>query len=53
MELYFYSPNTPSWRGAQLKAWGQLIAVSPVIFVYSLVFVIPSIYVHAAPNGKF
>jgi len=23
MELYFYSPNTPSWRGAQLKAWGE------------------------------
>jgi hypothetical protein len=25
VELYFYSPNTPSWRGAQLKkAQGQL-----------------------------
>jgi hypothetical protein len=24
MELYLHSPNTPSWRGAQLKAQGQL-----------------------------
>jgi hypothetical protein len=24
MELYFHSPNTPSWRRAQLKAQGQL-----------------------------
>jgi len=22
-ELYLHSPNTPSWRGAQLKAHGQ------------------------------
>jgi len=29
MELYFYSPNTPSWRGAQLKAWGQ-----PYLHIY-------------------
>jgi hypothetical protein len=26
MELYIYSPNTPSWGGAQLrKAQGQLL----------------------------
>jgi hypothetical protein len=24
VELYLHSPNTPSWRGAQLKAQGQL-----------------------------
>jgi len=24
LELYLHSPNTPSWRGAQLKAQGQL-----------------------------
>jgi hypothetical protein len=24
VELYLYSPNTPSWRGVQLKAQGQL-----------------------------
>jgi hypothetical protein len=24
VELYFHSPTTPSWRGAQLKAQGQL-----------------------------
>jgi hypothetical protein len=24
MELYHHSPNTPSWRGAQLKAQEQL-----------------------------
>jgi hypothetical protein len=24
VEIYFRSPNTPSWRGAQLKARGQL-----------------------------
>jgi hypothetical protein len=29
MELYLRSANTPSWRGAQLKAQGQLY-----LFVY-------------------
>jgi len=24
VELYFHSPNTPSWSGARLKAQGQL-----------------------------
>jgi len=24
VELYFHSPDTPSWSGAQLKAQGQL-----------------------------
>jgi hypothetical protein len=24
VELHFHSPNTPSWRGAQVKAQGQL-----------------------------
>jgi hypothetical protein len=24
MELYFHSTNTPSWRGVQLKAQGQI-----------------------------
>jgi hypothetical protein len=24
VELYFHSPNTPSWRGAQLKKHRQL-----------------------------
>jgi hypothetical protein len=24
VELYIQSPSTPSWRGAQLKAQGQL-----------------------------
>jgi hypothetical protein len=24
VELYLHSPSTPSWRGAQLKAQGQL-----------------------------
>jgi len=24
LELYLHSPSTPSWRGSQLKAQGQL-----------------------------
>jgi len=24
MELYLHSPNTPSWRGDQLKTQGQI-----------------------------
>jgi hypothetical protein len=24
IELYIHSPNTPSWRGAQLKVQGQI-----------------------------
>jgi hypothetical protein len=32
VELYHHSPNTPSWRGAQLKAQGQL-------YLYLLLYV--------------
>jgi hypothetical protein len=33
VELYLQSPNTPSWRGAQLKAQGQLYLYQPNITV--------------------
>jgi len=28
VELYFHSPNMPSWRGAQLKTQGQLYVLA-------------------------
>jgi len=30
-ELYFHSPNTPSWRGAQLKNAGTTL---PLFYLY-------------------
>jgi hypothetical protein len=36
MELYFRSPNTPSWRGNQLKAQGQLYLLPLPLFKYTL-----------------
>jgi hypothetical protein len=29
-ELYLHSPNMPSWRGAQLKHWGNFTFTSNI-----------------------
>jgi hypothetical protein len=38
VELYIYSPNTPSWRGAQLKeAQGQLYLFTFIIIIIIII----------------
>jgi hypothetical protein len=39
VERHFHSPNTPSWRGAQLKAQAELYLYRYSIHVERLVFV--------------
>jgi hypothetical protein len=37
VELYFHSPNTPSWRGAQLGgAQGQLYLFTLPLWIYTM-----------------
>jgi hypothetical protein len=37
--LYFHSPNTPSWRGAQLKHRDNFTFTFSFIYTYSFVLV--------------
>jgi hypothetical protein len=33
VELYFHSPSTPSWRGAQLKHWDFTFIIIIIIII--------------------
>jgi hypothetical protein len=50
MGLYLQSPNTPSWRGAQLKkqAQGQIYLLSPYIISVSSASVASISQAHAS-----
>jgi hypothetical protein len=34
MELYLHSPNTPSWRGAQLKSTEKILPMQELVLPY-------------------
>jgi hypothetical protein len=50
MEIYLHSPNTPSWRGAQVKAQSQLYlftfttTTTTTIIIIIIIIIIKPVY---------
>jgi hypothetical protein len=53
VELYFHSPNTPSWRGAQLKKHRDKFTFTVVVVVVVVNFLLPSLYSNAVASAEF
>jgi hypothetical protein len=48
VELYIHSPNTPSWRGVQLKNTGITLFYFTFTFTFTLLFVLLSLLTTAS-----